>query len=233
MRALRFLSVLVAALAIVPALTAPAQAAPPDHTTMQIQGMGATSVYPTPSGNGAWYVNFGVGSYTLNGERTPEQPAVSAGIFDSSCSADGLSCTGYGVDAITPVPAGAFTIEPDLSAAVLPPTEVTGHGWASSWWFDPVLGEWQSETHEISITTTVSASFVATGRVDTQPYHEVLSGDGSQGGLVYRDIISDVTVSRPATATATAFDLTSSDPAWAWIAQQSSTNISTYWTTNG
>ncbi len=146
MRALRFLSVLVAALAIVPALTAPAQAAPPDHTTMQIQGMGATAVYPTPSGNGAWYVNFGVGSYTLNGERTPEQPAVSAGIFDSSCSADGLSCTGYGVDAITPVPAGAFTIEPDLSAAVLPPTEVTGHGWASSWWFDPVLGEWQSET---------------------------------------------------------------------------------------
>jgi hypothetical protein len=76
---------------------------------------------------------------------------------------------------------------------------------------------------------TVSASLVATGPEEITPYHAVSRSSGD-GGYGYHTVISDVTMSRPASSTASAFDLTSDNPSWARIARQSSTNISTTWT---
>jgi hypothetical protein len=228
-RTLRFATVLLTVLVIPPTLADPAQASAPDHYSSQFQGMGATTEYWTASGNGDWYVNFGVFSYIVNNQQYREQPSIAAGIFDSSCSPDGLNCSGFGVDGVAAVPAELITIEPDLSGAVLSPVELTAYGWASRWWFDATLGEWQYETNEISITTTVSASFLATGPASTVPHHEVTTDPPGQEGPTSRSIYSDVGISRPATATASAFGLTASDPVWCRIARQSNTGVEILW----
>jgi len=229
LRTLRFATILVAVLVMPLALAGPAQASAPDHYSSQFQGMGAGTEYWTASGNGDWYVNFGVFSYIVNDQQYREQPSVAAGIFDSSCSPDGLSCSGYGVDGVAAVPADVITIDPDLSGAVLSPVELTAYGWAFRSWFDATLGEWQYETNEISITTSVSASFVATGPASIVPYHEITNGPLGEEGPTSRSTYSDVGISRPATATASAFGLTASDPVWCRIARQSNTGVEIYW----
>jgi hypothetical protein len=114
MRSLRVLAVVLASFGLLAAPAAQARASAPDQTALQIQANGAVAVYTLPDGNGSWYVNFGTGSYKLNGQTISGQPAMASGIFDSSCTPDGSSCSGYGVDGVAVVPAGTFTIAANL-----------------------------------------------------------------------------------------------------------------------
>ena len=227
MRSLRVLAVIVTLLGLLVAPVGPAQASSPEHSNMQWQGGGAVAIYPLASGNGEWYVGFGTISYTMNGETVQDQMSVAAGLFESSCTADGSRCSVYGVDGGAVVPPQTFTIDANLGAAHLSPIPLTAQGYACTWGWDD-QGQSYSQCQDITVTTTVSASLFATGAEEVTPYHEVSRSDGA-GGYGYRSIISDVTLSRPATGTASAFDVTDDSPSWGRIARQSSTNVSTYW----
>jgi hypothetical protein len=205
------------------ASAAPAWAAAPTHSTSQAYVTGAVAEYQLP--NGSWWVSFGTGRYTVDGQRL-EQPTVNVGIWESSCSPDGRTCSAYALEGSAVVPAEAITIDPNLTSAVLAPIEMTVTGSACQSWFDDALGGWQSQCSDLTQTTTVSATLTATGPLGRSRFHETSRSDGP---FRYRFTINDLTRSRPATATATAFGLTSDEPVTARIARQLIVGTSTWW----
>jgi hypothetical protein len=221
MRVIRLFGMVL--LAVTLASAAPAWAAAPTHSTSHAYVTGAVAEYQLPTG--AWWVSFGIGRYTVDGQQL-EQPTVTVGIWESSCSPDGRTCSAYALDGSAVVPAEAITIAANLGRAVLAPVEVTAAGSACESWFDDALGSWQSQCTEITQTTTVSATLTATGPVGVSRFHETSRSDGP---FRYRFTINDVTRSRPATATATAFGHTSDDPVTARIASQLTVGTSTWW----
>jgi hypothetical protein len=221
MRLLRVFSIVLLALVLLWAT--PAWAAPPAHSTGQLYGTGAVAEYQLPTGE--WWVSFGSARYGLEGQQT-EQSAVTVGIFESAYAPDGRSWSGYGLDGTAIVAADAIRIDPNLDRAVLAPVQVTASGWACSSWFDDTLGTWQSQCTEISQTTTVSATLIATGPAELSVVHET---DRNDGPLRYRFTFTDTTHSRPATGTASAFGRTASDPVAARIATQLSVGASISW----
>jgi hypothetical protein len=205
------------------ALAAPAWAAPPTHSTSQAYITGAVAEYQLP--NGSWWISFGIARYTVDGQQL-EQPTVTVGSWESHCSPDGRTCSSYALEGSAIVPAEAITIAANLDSAVLASIEVTATGWACESWFDDALGSWQSQCTELTQTTTVSATITAIGPLGVVPFHETTRSDGP---FRYRLTINDVTRSRPATATATAFGHTSDDPVTARIARQVIVGTSTWW----
>jgi hypothetical protein len=222
MRVVRMFSIVL--LAVILMSATPAWAAPPTKSTSHLYGTGAVAEYQLPAG--AWSVSFGATSYYYPDGQRIEQPAVGVSIFESSYAPDGRSWSGYGLDGSAIVPAEAITIAPNLDTAVLAPVEVTASGWACSSWFDDTLGTWQSECHEITQTTTVSATLTATGPAELSLVHET---DRSNEFFRYRFTFTTTTHNRPATGTATAFDRTASDPVAARIATQLSVGASISW----
>jgi hypothetical protein len=219
MRVIRVFSMVLVALTV--ASAAPAWAVAPTQSTSQAYITGAVAEYQLP--NGSWWVSFGTARYTVDGQ-TFDQPTVTVGIWESSCSPDGRTCNAYALDGSTIVPNEAITIAANLGSAVLAPVEITATGSACESWFDDALGSWQSQCTEITQTTIVSATITATGPLAVSRFHETSRSDGP---FRYRFTINDVTRLRPATATA--FGYSSDDPVTARIARQLIVGTSTWW----
>lgn len=221
MRVIRVFSMVLVALTL--ASAAPAWGAPPTHSTSQAYITGAVAEYQLP--NGSWWVSFGTARYTVDGQ-TLDQPTVTVGTWESSCSPDGRTCSSYALEGSAVVSAEAITIAANLASAVLAPVEVTVSGWACESWFDDALGSWQNQCTEITQPTIVSATITATGPLTVSRFHETSRSDGP---FRYRFTINDVNRSRLAAATATAFGHSSDDPVTARIARQLIVGTSTWW----
>jgi hypothetical protein len=206
MRVIRAFSMVVLAL-ILASATTPAWAGPPTVLTAHTYSIGAGAAYQLPTG--AWGINFGIARSSQDGPAT-EQRSVAVFIFENSCSPDGLTCNAYALDGTAVVADEAITIPPTLDTAVLTPVEVTTSGEACTSWFDDTLGDWVGECHQITQTTTVSATLTATGPADLSLDHENLRSDEPFFRARYTATFG--VHSRPAAATVSAFGRTSSDP---------------------